>query len=119
GITVLVSSHILEELSKIATHFGFIDAGKIVKEMSAAELEKACRKCIEITVSDTKILSRILDEKNLEYSLLSDTEARIFGEIDVTELTLKLHDNHCTVQTIRERNESLESFYINLVGGEE
>lgn len=117
GITVLVSSHVLEELSKIATHFGFIDKGKIVKEMSATELENACKKCIEITVSDTIILSRILDEMNLEYSVLSDTQAEIFGEIDFTELTLKLHDNHCNIQTISERNESLESFYINLVGG--
>ena len=118
GITVLISSHILDELSKIATHFGFIDAGKLVKELSAAELENACKKCVEITVSDTKILSRVLDEKNLEYSILSDTQAKIFGEIDVTELTLKLHDNRCKVQTISERNEDLESFYVNLVGGE-
>lgn len=118
GITVLVSSHVLEELSKIATHFGFIDAGKIVKEMSATELENACKKCIEITVSDTKVLSRMLDEMNLEYSVLSNTEAKIFGEIDVTELTLKLHNNHCNIKTIHERNEGLESFYVNLVGGE-
>ena len=47
GITVLISSHILDELSKIATHFGFIDKGRIVKEISAVELEKACRKCIQ------------------------------------------------------------------------
>ncbi len=117
GITVLVSSHILDELSKIATHFGFIDGGKIVKEMSATELESACRKRVAITVNDTKILSRVLDESNVEYSIKSDTEAEIFGETDVTELTLKLHDNGCNVQKMRERNESLEAFYINLVGG--
>ncbi len=117
SITVLISSHILDELSKIATHFGFVESGKIVKEMSAAELEKVCQKCIDITVSDTKILSRILDEKNLEYSVLSDTEAKIFGEIDVTELTLKLHNNHCDVKTMYERNESLEAYYIELLGG--
>ena len=118
GITVLVSSHYLDELSKIATHFGFIDGGRIVKEMSAKELESACRKRVEITVSDTKALSRVLDGFNAEYSLLSDTEAEIFGEVNVTELALKLYENRCTVHKINERNESLEAFYIDLVGGE-
>ena len=117
GITVLVSSHILGELSKIATHFGFIDKGKIVKEMSAVQLDNACRKRIEITVSDAKILSRVLDGLNIEYSVKSDTEAEIFGEIGVTELTLKLHDEHCDVKRMCEHSESLEAFYINLLGG--
>ncbi len=117
GITVLVSSHILGELSKIATHFGFIDKGKIVKEMSAVQLDNACRKRIEITVSDTKILSRVLDGLNIEYSVKSDTEAEIFGEIGVTELTLKLHGEHCDVKRMCEHSESLEAFYINLLGG--
>lgn len=117
SITVLISSHILDELSKIATHFGFIDGGKIIKEMSATELDNACRKRIEITVSDTKILSRVLDGMGIEYSVKSDTEADIYGEANVTELALKLHENHCDVKSMRERNESLEAFYIDLVGG--
>lgn len=46
GITVLISSHILDELARLATHYGFIDGGRMVKEMSAEELEAHCRKCI-------------------------------------------------------------------------
>lgn len=118
GITVLISSHILDELSKLATHFGFIDKGKIVKEISAADLESACRKCTRITVSDTKILSRVLDKMGLEYSVESETEAEIYSDINITDLTLKLFDEHCNVKSVSERNENLESFYINLVGGE-
>lgn len=118
GITVLVSSHILDELSKLATHFGFIDKGKIIKEMNASALEAACRKCIKITVTDTKILSGVLDEAGAEYSVLSDTQAEIYGEIEITELALKLNTRRCRIQTITEHNETLESFYINLVGGE-
>ena len=117
GITVLISSHYLDELSKLATHFGFIDRGKLVKEISAAELEVACRKCTEITVSDTKILSRVLDKMGLDYSIKSDTHAEIYGNINVTDLTLKLFGEHCSVQSVNERNENLETFYINLVGG--
>ena len=61
-ITVLISSHILDELSRLATHYGFIDEGHMVKEMSAKELESACRKCIRVQVSDIHALTRLLDE---------------------------------------------------------
>ena len=57
-ITVLISSHILEELSKLATHFGFIDGGHMLKEISAEELEKACRKCTRVEVSNTGEIGR-------------------------------------------------------------
>ena len=117
GITVLVSSHILDELAKLATHFGFIDNGQIIREISAAELDAACRKCIHVTVSDIKILSRVLDETDMEYSITSEEEADIFGKISVTELTLKLSDQGCELLSLQEQDESLENYYINLVGG--
>lgn len=117
GITVLISSHILDELARVATHFGFIDHGRIVKEISAASLEADCHKRIRLKVSDTKILSRVLDELKMEYSILSDHEADIFGEISVTELTLKLSAQGCEVKSMQDHEESLENYYINLVGG--
>ncbi len=115
-ITVLISSHILDELARLATHFGFIDHGQMVKEISAAELEAACRKCIHVTISDAKALSRVLEECGLTYTILSDREADIFGEISVTELTLKLSAQNCEVLSMQQRDESLENYYINLVG---
>lgn len=117
GITLLISSHILDELARIATHFGFIDRGRMVKEISAVQLEEACRKRICLMVSDTGILSRVLDEIGLEYTILSDSEAEIYGKIGVTELALKLSDQVCQVESMQERDESLENYYINLVGG--
>lgn len=119
GITVLISSHILDELSKIATHFGFIDKGCIVKEISAVELEKACRKCIHIEVSDTKALSFVLDEMGVEYTILSQTEADIFSSISVTDLALTLDKRNCKIKAMQECDESLENYYINLVGGKD
>lgn len=118
GITILISSHILDELSRMATHFGFIDSGKILKEMSAEELATACRKCVEVTVSNTKVLSFILDELGVEYTILSDKKADIFGEVNLSELTLKLYEKNCKIEAIHEHDENLEAFYINLVGGE-
>ena len=118
GITVLISSHILVELSRLATHYGFLDGGRMVKEMSAEELEMRCRKCVRIEVSDTKALARVLDGMRVEYRITDDTHADVYAEIPVTELVSALAKENCTVKSLTEQDESLESFYMNLVGGE-
>ncbi len=74
-ITVLISSHILDELAKLATHYGFIDGGRIVKEISAKELDATCRKCVRIELSDAKALARVLDNMGVECKILSDITA--------------------------------------------
>ncbi len=117
-ITVLISSHILDELSKLATHYGFIDCGRIVREMSAEELEAACRKCVRITVSDTEKLATVLDGMNLEYKIIDEKTADVFGKPTVTSLAAALYEKKCELISMQEQDESLESFYISLVGGE-
>lgn len=117
-ITVLISSHILDELSKLATHYGFVDRGHMVKEISADELATVCRKCVRVEVTDVKILATVLDECNLDYTIWTDTQADIYGKISVTELALKLAEKKCELKSMQERDESLESYYIQLVGGE-
>lgn len=116
-ITVLISSHILDELSRLATHYGFIDKGRMVKEISAEELEAACRKCIRFKVTDTKILAYVLDSMNVDYHILSDTQADVFAEPNITKLTLALAEKNCEILSLQERDETLESYYINLIGG--
>ena len=116
-ITFLISSHILDELSRLATHYGFIDGGHMVKEMSAKKLDAACRKCIRVQVSDIRALIRVLDEMGLEYSVLSDTMADIFARVNVSKLIHALSLQGCDVISMTEREESLESYYINLIGG--
>lgn len=117
NITVLISSHILDELSKLATHYGFVDSGRVVKEISAKELENSCRKAIRIEVTDIKMLSLVLDELKIEYSIISDTGADIYSAVNVSQLVLKLSEKGCDVISMAERDESLEGYYINLVGG--
>lgn len=116
-ITFLISSHILDELSRLATHYGFIDSGHMVRELSARELDAACRKCIRVQVSDIHALTRVLDEMDIEYNIFSDTMADIFARINVSSLTLALAEQGCDVISLTEREESLESFYVNLIGG--
>ena len=116
GITILISSHILDELAKIATHFGFIDRGKIVQEITAKELEHECRKRTRIVVTNASAFSQTLDESGLEYTMLSGTEANVYGEIDITGLVLKLAERDCRVVSFTEQEENLESYFMNLVG---
>ena len=116
-ITVLISSHILDELSRLATHYGFIDRGHMVKEISAEALEVACRKCIRVEVSNINALIRVLDDMQLEYSILSDSQADIFAKLNISKLILALTKEDCDVLSLHERDESLESYYVNLIGG--
>ena len=117
-ITVLISSHILGELSKLTTHYGFIEKGRIVKEISATELEALCRKCIQVEVSDTKILSRVLDELNVDYEITTDTTANIYGELSLSKLVLSLAKENCELFSSHEQDENLETYFINLIGGD-
>lgn len=117
-ITVLISSHILDELSRIATHYGFIDNGHIVKEITAKELKELCCKCVRLQVSDTKALARVLDGMSLEYTVISNSKADVYAEINISQLVFALAKENCELISIHERNESLESYYMNLIGGE-
>ena len=117
GITILISSHILDELARLATNYGFIDGGHLLKEMSAEELEKHCRKCIRAEVSSTKTLACVLDEMKLEYHIVNEHTADIFAELSITKLVETLAGSNCEIYSLKDCEESLESFYMNLVGG--
>ena len=102
-ITVLISSHILDELSRLATHYGFIDSGRMVREISARELEEACRKCVRVEVSDTEAFARVLDRLKIEYNIVSDTVADIFDQINITKLVMALAEERCEVISAYEK----------------
>ncbi len=117
NITVLISSHILDELSKLATHYGFIDGGRMIEEISAEELEAACRKCMRIEVTSTRALALVLDRMNIEYKILSDSTADVYSKLNISAFTKALAEAGCELISVQEHDESLESYYINLVGG--
>ena len=116
-ISVLISSHLLDELSRLATHYGFIDSGRMVKEISAEELDTVCRKCVRLVVSDVKPLGRVLDSMGIEYNILSPTQADVFAKVNLSGLVNALAKEDCELIAAQERDESLESYYVNLVGG--
>ena len=116
-ITVLISSHILDELSRLATHYGFIDHGRMLKEISAAELEAACRKCLRLEVTDTGALVRVLDRLGADYQILNDSQADVYAQVNISQLSKALDGEGCELLSAQERDESLESYFVNLAGG--
>lgn len=117
-VTVLISSHILDELARLATCYGFIDGGRMLRQITAEEFARAGRKCVRVTVTDTAALARVLERDGLEYKILSDAQADVFGAPNITRLALALNGEGCELLKVEEKDESLESYFLNLVGGE-
>jgi len=117
NITILISSHILDELSRVATHYGFIKDGKMVKEISAEEFEKECKHTIRLEV-DNNDLEKVLKKERYNYKLISSTQAELYGNIAITPLVLSLHKENINVVKLTESEESLENYFFNLLGGD-
>lgn len=116
NITVLISSHILEEMHKLATHYGFIDGGHMLREISAEELEATCRKCVRADVSNPKAAALVLDEMGLEYRILDGKQVDVYDAVNVSKLVKAFSDQGCEVYSVQNHDESLENYFLNLVG---
>ncbi|MCF2683485.1 ATP-binding cassette domain-containing protein [Blautia sp. HCP3S3_D9] len=117
GMTILVSSHILDELSRLATHYGFIDNGKMIKEISASDLESSFRKFVRIEVTDGKALATVLEQAGQPYKILAPNVIEVYNRVNISRLTADLEKYQCDVLSIQEREENLENYYVNLIGG--
>lgn len=119
NITILISSHILGELSKVATKYGFINQGKLIQEISAHDLDAHCQKCLEVSVSSTHGLSNVL-EGNLKinnYKIMNDNKVRIYDNVDMALMISALSKANITVNQMINLNEGIEEYYMNLIGG--
>ena len=115
GTTILISSHILGELEKIATHYGIIRRGKLLCEMTAEELENSCRTYIALQVKDRRRAKELLACK---YSRGKEDEAGYIRVYDLTtseEIVVYLHDNGITVSELKTDKIGLEEYYIDLM----
>ena len=117
GITILISSHILDELSRIATYYGFIDNGRMVKEISAVDLKKDFGKRIVLEVSNISILIELLKKQNIRHQITASNRVEIFDSINISQLTLALAAQGCNVNSIHEQDENLENYFMSLIGG--
>ena len=117
GITFIISSHYLDELSKIAKYYGFIYSCRIIKEISKEDLDQNFRKRIQINITNLKESVKYLEEKNIPYKVISDNIIDIYEKINVSNLVIELSKRNCTINSFQEKGESLENYYLNLIGG--
>jgi ABC-2 type transport system ATP-binding protein len=119
NLTILISSHILSELSKLATCYGFIEQGRLLKEISAEEIKLQCKNSTRIMVNSTEKAAGILEnELNIKnYKIWSDTLIEFFDTFDIGELSIAFKKENISIVNIVKTEEDLESYYINLVGG--
>ena len=114
-MTIIVSSHILDELSKVATYYGFLDNGVMVKEISAEEMAKECRKAMRIKVESLEKAALALSLSGWEYSVVDDDTLDVYGEIKIKDVMDCLKD--AGIIDVDKRNENLEGYFISTVGG--
>ena len=119
NITILISSHILEELSKIATRYGILHNGQLIDEFTHGELLRRCRERIEIRPSDaTKAVTVIEGMGITEYKVLDKSVIQIFERLeDSGEIVLELAKNNIKTLSIAVKNEALEDYYLSITGG--
>ena len=113
--TVLISSHILGELEKIATHYGIIRGGKMIKEMTAEELEANCPTYIAL---QTKEMNRTKALLACKYSRVEKDEGgnlRIYDEVKPEDIVTYLYENNILVSEISTAKIGLEEYYIDLM----
>ena len=115
GITFLISSHILTELSLIANRYGIISKGKIIKEISYEEMKKECRKSLYIQTQDIERLVKVVE--GLEVDILSNG-VKVYGDISINELLNKIIKAKVQIDSINSNESSLEEYYLDVIRGE-
>lgn len=118
NITFLISSHILSELAKVATKYGFIHYGQLVQEITAEHLKELSRKCIEVVVQSNQKANKAMDKLKIkEYKCLGDKLIRIYDDIRIIDLVKALDVEGMEIEKIYNRDENIEEYYMKLIGG--
>lgn len=119
GITILISSHILQELSLIATRYGIIHEGKMIKELTNDELKETCQRCLSITVDDTAKAVSVIETvlHTTKYKVLNDKELRLYDYLDnPSEVTFQLNKNGVRISNLNEMGDNLEDYFMTQIG---
>ena len=119
GITVLLSSHLLDELSQIATHYGILHEGHLIKELSKEELAQESRQFIKIDTSATEQAVTVLDSLGYrDYFVQSSRVIQLFEGIDqVAAINQALVEAKVPVDGIHLVGQKLEDYFLQLTGG--
>lgn len=117
GCTVLISSHILGELEKIATHYGIVRGGKMIAEMTAEELENSCRTFISIGATKKDMAKALLLRKYMRVEEDETGFLRIYDQATPEEIVSYLYEEDVLINEIKTDKIGLEEYYIDLMKG--
>ena len=118
GCTVIVSSHILGELEKVATHYGIVRGGKMIREMTAEELENSCRSFVALQAKDMARANALLRAKYVRVEEDEKGYLRVYDQVSVESVVEYLYRYGVVVSEVGTDKIGLEEYYIDLMQGE-
>ncbi|MCU6747870.1 ATP-binding cassette domain-containing protein [Faecalicatena acetigenes] len=121
GMTIIISSHILGELSKIASRYGIIKDGSMIQQLPAAQLAKNCRDYLLVRVNNAKSASVLLEEhlQLSDYKIYPNGEIHIYSPCDPQLISQTFLESGISIQELYRHQQDLESYFLHLMGGEE
>ena len=120
GMTIIISSHILEELYNTATDFILIDHGRIIEELSEEELNEKCKQHIAIKATDTNKAIMVLEEKlhTDKFKVMPDNTIQLYDFLNDTEkVAVELSQNGVIVTGLTVTGDTLEQYFLDKIGG--
>lgn len=115
NVTIVISSHILGELEKVATHYGIIRNGRMIKEMTSEEFENECRTYVALKTKDIDLAKSILLRKYIRIELDEAGYLRVYDLVTPEEIVTYLYENNILVNEIKVDKIGLEEYYIDLM----
>ena len=117
---ILISSHILSELSALATHYAFIDQGRMLETISAADLRERCRDCLELRVDDAARAARVLEEQlgTRDFEVLPQERLRLYAFLDQPQTVNRvLMEEGVGLISAQQKDSNLEDYFLSLIDG--
>lgn len=119
NMTIIISSHILEELSKIATHYGIIHGGNLIQELTREELMLRCSERMEIILENPNQAIPVLDQMGFtNYQVVDKNTIHVYERLtESADVNMELSKAGILVRGIGITSEELENYFLNLTGG--
>ena len=118
--TILISSHILTELSSVATCYGFLEKGRLLEEISAQTLHEKCRTCLRLTVDDAAKAAAVLERElgTDQYEALPGNVIELYSLLDQPQaVSAALTAGGVALLGMEQKGSDLEAYFLNLIGG--
>lgn len=120
GVTILITSHILSELSNVATHYGFLSKGHLLEQLSAEELLSKCSTYLDIAVNDVQGMAELMKNKLhlSKFEIVNDSHIHLYERMEeASAISKEAILGGLELRSIESHSIELEDYYMNLIGG--